>query len=68
MSMLLIKKLMVFALVFSALIVVRELASFLMAFFSNGALNYQPGKGRLIVLGLAISYIFTIIFTGFSVV
>lgn len=68
MNMLLIKKLMVFALVFSVLIVARELGSFLIAFFSNGAQKYQPGKGRLITLGIAISYIFTIIFTGFSVV
>jgi len=65
--MFLVTKLMVFALVFAILIVLRELFSFGLAFFSNSGEKYQPGKGRLILLACAISYIFTIIFTGFRV-
>lgn len=59
---------MVFVLVFSALIVIREVLDFLLKFFSNTEEKYKPGKGRLILLGCAISYIFTIIFTGFRVI
>ena len=66
--MFLIKKLMVFALVFAVLIVIRELFNFLIAFSSNGNREYVPGTVRLVLLGIAISYIFTIIFTGFRIV
>lgn len=65
--MFLVKKLMVFLLVFAILIVLRETFNFGLAFFSNGNEKYQPGKGRLVLLACAISYIFTIIFTGFRV-
>ena len=65
--MYLITKLMVFVLVFSVLIVLREAFDFFMKFITDGGEKYRPGKGRLILLGCAISYIFTIIFTGFKV-
>ena len=60
-----VEKIMVFVFVFSALVVLRELGDFIVSFVSNT--KYQPSKGRLIGLGCAISYIFTIIFTGFEI-
>ena len=65
--MFLIKKLMVFVLVFAILIVIREIFDFVLKYMSNGAEKYQPSRGRLVLLASAISYIFTIIFTGFRV-
>lgn len=65
--MLLIKKLMVFVLVFAILIVLREAFDFGLKFISNSGEKYQPSKGRMVLLASAISYIFTIIFTGFRV-
>ena len=63
--MFLLTKLLVFILVFSVLIVIREGFNFIISLVSNGRVSYNPGTTRLIVLGCAISYIFTIIFTGF---
>lgn len=66
--MYLITKLMVFVLIFAILIVIREAFNFGLALFSNDAQSkYKPGTGRLILLGIALSYIFTIIFTGFRI-
>ena len=63
--MFLVKKLMIFVLVFSVLVVIREIWNFIVAVIEGG--KYEPSAKRLLWLGLAISYIFTIIFTGFSV-
>ena len=57
-------KLLVFFLVFSILIVVREVLNLIGEMQKEDG-HYAPGKGRLVLLGVAISYIFTIIFTGF---
>ena len=57
-------KIMVFFLVFAILIVLREIFDFVIQLVSNG--KYTPGVKRLILAAVAISYIFTIIFTGFK--
>lgn len=57
-------KIMVFLLVFAVLIVLREILSLVFEIQKPEG-HYAPSKGRLILLGVAISYIFTIIFTGF---
>ena len=59
-----IKKIMVFLLVFCILVVIRELFSAIRKFI-NSDFSSMP-KSRLVSLGLAISYIMTIILTGFS--
>lgn len=59
-----IKKLMVFLLVFCILIVIREFG-YAIKKFINSDFSSIP-KYRLITVGLAISYIMTIILTGFS--
>lgn len=64
--MLIINKLMVFFLVFSVLIVIREFFSFLFEMIKpNG--RYNPSTKRKVIVASAISYIFTIIFTGFGI-
>lgn len=56
---------MVFVLIFAILIVIREGFNFTVAFTQKNG-KYNPDKRRLILLAIAISYIFTIIFTGFK--
>lgn len=58
-------KLLVFILVFAIQVVLREAFSVWAETRKQGG-RYAPGKGRLILLAISISYIFTIIFTGFS--
>lgn len=59
------KKIMMFILVFSIFIVLKECLAFLNALlFSNNKINMSIW--RELIFGLSISYIFTIIFTGFS--
>ncbi len=62
--MYILKKLMVFVLVFSVLIVIKEILSFIMAFKNDKKLSNSIYKQ--IILACAISYIVTIIFTGFK--
>ena len=62
--MIALKKLMVFILVFAILIVVREIGAFTKAFIRSEQIDMS--LSRQIVLASAISYIMTIIFTGFS--
>lgn len=62
--MYILKKLMVFILVFSILIVLKEIFSFIIAYRNNKTLDKSVSKQ--IILATAISYIFTIIFTGFK--
>ena len=65
-----ITKLLVFILVFACVVVIREFASFLLAVFSfrtNEDASYTITKARLWLLALSLSYIFTIIFTGFRI-
>ena len=57
-------KIMVFLLILSILAVVREVFNFLVSWVSNG--HYEPEKKRVLIFALALSYIFTIIFTGFK--
>jgi hypothetical protein len=57
-------KIMVFFLIFAILIVLREIFDFVIKVITSG--KYEPGKKRLILAAVAISYIFTIIFTGFK--
>lgn len=64
--MYLITKLMVFVLFLSIFDVVCEGFNFLTAWFSYGEIKYLPSKGRIVLLGLSLSYILTIIFTGFN--
>lgn len=64
--MVFLKKIMVFLLVFSILIVLREIIEFIKAYKKDVALNM--GVKRAIILGVAISYIITIICTGFALV
>lgn len=65
--MYLVTKLMVFVLFLSIFNVVYEFFNFFSAFMSYGEVKYTPSKGRKILLGLSLSYILTIIFTGFRV-
>ena len=59
-------KILVFFLVFAILNVIREAFSFFMAFLTDS--KYGFTTRRLFLLGVSLSYIFTIIFTGFSLV
>ena len=68
--MLIIEKIVVFVLIFAILIVLREGTLFGLKIRSlfNDDSNVKDIKlptRRLIILGCAIAYIFTIIFTGF---
>ena len=61
-----ITKLLVFILIFCILYVVKEVAEFLFAWFSDRA-QFDTKNGRVwLYIGLALSYISTIIFTGFD--
>lgn len=69
--MYIVEKILVFLLVYSILIVLKEAAKFFLVMRS--ALNGDPGEhkymlstGNAIKLACAISYIVTIIFTGFK--
>lgn len=62
--MIALKKLLVFILFFCILIVVKEIVLFGIA-WSKGTHEDFSIK-RQVILGAAISYIFTIIFTGFA--
>lgn len=65
--MYIVTKLLVFLLVFAILIVIREVLNFLLVMLSEDkSIKFNLTKKRLIILGVAISYIFTIIFTGFK--
>ena len=57
-------KIMVFFLIYAILIVLREVFGLVIEIQKPEG-HYSPSKTRLILLGVAISYIFTIIFTGF---
>lgn len=59
------KKIMVFVLVFAILVVLREVLDFIFELTKDNG-KYVPTKTRLISAALALSYIFTIIFTGFK--
>lgn len=58
-------KIAVFLLVFAVLFLLREAVLFGIAVATNPD-NYKPSTTKLILLGVALSYIFTIIFTGFT--
>lgn len=62
--MFIVKKIMVFVLIFAILFVIREVFDFIVQLSKENG-KYTPTTARLVSLGLAISYILTIIFTGF---
>lgn len=69
--MLIVEKILVFLLIYSILIVLKEAGIFFLvmrAAFRNepGEHKYTLSGWRAVKLACAISYIFTIIFTGFS--
>ena len=63
--MLIVQKIMVFLFVFSILICIREIGNYLLTVFDKRRNAVEITKTRLILFACAISYIFTIIFTGF---
>lgn len=63
--MLIVKKLMIFVLMFAILFVVREGVNFLLSFISKKNLNITTA--RMWGLGLSLAYILTIIFSGFKI-
>lgn len=67
--MLALEKLMVFLFVFSILIILKELLVFVLLASSTNSKEEKKityTTKRLVCLGIAISYVFTIIFTGFK--
>lgn len=58
-------KIAVFLLIFAILFIVREALMFGIALFNNPE-KYKPSTTKLILIGVALSYIFTIIFTGLT--
>jgi hypothetical protein len=64
--MVILAKIVVFVLVLSILIVLKETMLFVMAWMENTKMDIS--NKRLWLLACAVSYIFTIIFTGTSLV
>lgn len=62
-NMVYLYKIMVFILVFCVLNVIKDLSRFVFSFLNNKNANFS--NFRLLGFGLSISYIITIIFTGF---
>ncbi len=62
--MLIATKFLVFFLVFAILIVVKEVLSFVGSFMTDR--KFEITTTRQILFGMSLSYIFTIIFTGFK--
>lgn len=60
------QKILMFILVFAILVCIRELANFVLTFIDDRRSSLDITKGRLILLACSISYIVTIIFTGFK--
>ncbi len=58
-------KIAVFLLIFAILFIIREALMFGIALFNNQE-KYKPSTTKLILIGVALSYIFTIIFTGLT--
>ena len=58
-------KILMFILMFAILVVIKDLASFIISFIRDEQANFS--STRLVFLGLSLSYILTIIFTGFNV-
>ena len=62
-TMIFLKKLMVFLMVFAILNVISNIAAFVLSYIKGEKLDRS--LWAKLVLGTSISYIFTIIFTGF---
>ena len=58
-------KILMFILMFAILVVIKDLASFIISFIRYEQTNFS--SMRLVFLGLSLSYILTIIVTGFNV-
>ena len=58
-------KILMFILMFAILVVIKDLTSFIISFIRDEQANFS--SMRLVFLGLSLSYILTIIFTGFNV-
>lgn len=63
--MMIVSKILFFFLVFAILIVIKEFFFFVGSFVTNTKM--EVNTKRQMILASAISYIFTIIFTGFSI-
>ena len=57
-------KILFFILMFSILITLKNMASVLLSFIFDEKINFS--KTNIVLLGLSLSYILTIIFTGFN--
>lgn len=60
-----IYKILMFILMFTILVVIKDLTSFIISFIREEQANFS--SMRMVYLGLSLSYILTIIFTGFNV-
>lgn len=60
-----IRKIMIFVLMFAILFALREGIKFTLSFISGK--QFEITKGRIWGLGISLAYILTIIFTGFKV-
>ena len=59
-----ISRILLFVFIFSCVVIIRELADFLLTVFMTER-KLELSKQRKWLLALSISYFFTIIFTGF---
>lgn len=57
-------KILMFILMFSILVVIKDLTSFVISFIKDEQANFS--SWRMLGLGLSLSYILTIIFSGFD--
>jgi hypothetical protein len=62
--MLIVRKLMIFVLMFAILFVLREGVKFFLSFISDK--RFEITKGRIWGLGISLAYILTIIFSGLN--
>lgn len=61
--MAILNKLLLFLFIFCCLVVIREIYAFVIGIISG---RYDISNKRLIILGISISYIITILITGFT--
>lgn len=64
-NIMILYKILFFILMFAILNTVKDAAVFVISFMNEQKINFS--KTRMVFLGLSISYILTIIFTGFDI-
>lgn len=64
-NIMILYKFLFFILIFAILNTIKDIAVFIMSFMNDQKINFS--KTRMVFLGLSISYILTIIFTGFDI-